>query len=98
MDRDGKPMSEGGGTLFLASDATRIGPGHFGRVVDYDAPSTVLERFSIHYEADMKRDVGSVLDIRPLSWSADGWPIAGDHPAVSTDAAATTADHLCDSM
>jgi len=98
MDRDGKPMSEGGGTLFLASDATRIGPGHFGRVVDYDAPSTGPERFSIHYEADMKRDGRSVLDIRPLSWSADGWPIAGDHPAVSTDAAATTADHLCDSM
>ena len=39
LDRDGKPMSEGGGTLFLASDAQRIGPGHFGRVVDYDAKS-----------------------------------------------------------
>ena len=36
----------------------------------------------------MKRDGRSVLDIRPLSWSADGWPIAGDHPAVTTDAAA----------
>jgi len=87
LDRDGKPMSEGGGTLFLASDAQRIGPGHFGRAVDYDAgalgyiaPPDGQERFSIHYEADMKRDGRSVLDIRPLLWNADGWPVAGDHP------------------
>ena len=83
MDRDGKPMSEGGGTLFLASDAQRIGPGHFGRVVDYDAPSTGPERFSIHYEADMTRGGRSVLDIRPLLWSPDGWPIAGDNAATA---------------
>jgi carboxymethylenebutenolidase len=83
MDRDGKPMSEGGGTLFLASDAERIGPGHFGRVLDYDAPSTGPERFSIHYEADLTRGGRSVLDIRPLLWSPDGWPIAGDNAVVT---------------
>jgi carboxymethylenebutenolidase len=97
MDRDGKPMSEGGGTLFLASDAERIGPGHFGRVLDYDAatnysaaagtgtPIASPERFSIHYEADMSRNGRSVLDIRPLLWSPDGWPIAGDNPVATTD-------------
>ena len=91
IDRDDKPMSEGEGTLFLASDAQRIGPGHFGRVLDYDAathnsadaganaPIAVPERFSIHYEADLTRGGRSVLDIRPLSWSPDGWPIAGDN-------------------
>jgi arabinan endo-1,5-alpha-L-arabinosidase len=95
MDRDGKPMSEGGGTLFLASDAERIGPGHFGRVLDYDAatnnsadaganaPIAVPERFSIHYEADLTRGGRSVLDIRPLLWSPDGWPIAGDNAVVT---------------
>ncbi len=104
LDRDGKPLAEGGGTLFLASDAQRIGPGHFGLVRDYDArvagadSAATPERFSIHYEADLTRGGRSVLDIRPLSWSADGWPIAGDHPAVTTDAAATPADHLYDSM
>ena len=36
LDRDGAPLATGGGTLFLASDAQRIGPGHFGRVLDYD--------------------------------------------------------------
>ena len=85
LDRDGKPMSEGGGTLFLASDAQRIGPGHFGRVVDYDSAATISERFSIHYEAEMSRNGRSVLDIRPLLWSPDGWPIAGDNPAATTD-------------
>lgn len=84
MDRDGAPMSTGGGTLFLASDAQRIGPGHFGRVVDYDAPPSGPERFSIHYEADLSRGGRSVLDIRPLQWSPDGWPIAGDNAVVAT--------------
>jgi len=86
-DRDGVPLADGGGTLFMESDATRIGPGHFGRVVDYDAsaagsiaPPNGTERFSIHYEADMTRGGRSVLDIRPLRWSPDGWPIAGDNP------------------
>jgi arabinan endo-1,5-alpha-L-arabinosidase len=113
IDRDGAPMTTGGGTLFLASDAQRIGPGHFGRVVDYDAKATGAkappsrwvrwflphhrgsttdanassnspERFSIHYEADITRNGRPVLDIRPLSWSPDGWPIAGDNPAATT--------------
>ena len=97
MDRDGAPLATGGGTLFLASDAQRIGPGHFGRVLDYDIATNNSaaanngtsianpERFSIHYEADMTRNGRSVLDIRPLSWSADGWPIAGNNPAATTD-------------
>jgi arabinan endo-1,5-alpha-L-arabinosidase len=91
MDRDGAPMTTGGGTLFLASDAQRIGPGHFGRIVDYDAraagadsASSGPERFSIHYEADLARNGRPVLDIRPLLWSPDGWPIAGDNPAATT--------------
>jgi len=103
MDRDGKPMSEGGGTLFLASDAQRIGPGHFGRVVDYDAPPSGPERFSIHYEADLSRGGRSVLDIRPCN----GRPTAGPSPAITRrqqriDVTETTGvdhrvDHRCDS-
>ena len=41
-------------------------------------------RFSIHYEADLTRGGRSVLDIRPLLWSPDGWPIAGDNLAEGT--------------
>jgi len=42
------------------------------------------ERFSIHYEADLSRGGRSVLDIRPLQWSPDGWPIAGDNAQAAT--------------
>lgn len=122
LDKHGRTMAEGGGSLFLAAHDHRIGPGHFGRVVDYDAepaerePMVALnapytmpdadeaiaaqetllktieagseavgaERFSVHYEADLTRGGRSVLDIRPLKWSVDGWPIAGDNLAEGT--------------
>ncbi|HEY5055688.1 MAG TPA: RICIN domain-containing protein, partial [Acidobacteriaceae bacterium] len=89
LDKHGRKMAEGGGSLFLAAHDHRIGPGHFGRVVDYDtggekdaeagSESFGAERFSIHYEADMTRGGRSVLDMRPLIWSLDGWPVAGDN-------------------
>jgi arabinan endo-1,5-alpha-L-arabinosidase len=91
LDKHGDPMEKGGGSLFLAAHDHRIGPGHFGLVRDYDtqtanAPGGAegseavgAERFSVHYEADMTRGGRSVLDIRPLLWSVDGWPVAGDN-------------------
>jgi arabinan endo-1,5-alpha-L-arabinosidase len=92
VDKHGEAMATGGGSLFLAAHDHRIGPGHFGRVEDYDAeaPDTAAsveagseaqgaERFSVHYEADTTRGGRSVLDIRPLLWSLDGWPVAGDN-------------------
>jgi arabinan endo-1,5-alpha-L-arabinosidase len=88
MDKHGELMAKGAGSLFLAAHDHRIGPGHFGRLLDYDSNNGDLnpdgseggpERFSIHYEADMTRNGRSVLDVRPLLWSTDGWPIAGDN-------------------
>jgi arabinan endo-1,5-alpha-L-arabinosidase len=37
-----------------------------------------VEKFSMHYEADLDRSGRSVLDIRPLLWK-DGWPVGGDN-------------------
>jgi arabinan endo-1,5-alpha-L-arabinosidase len=37
-----------------------------------------VQKFSLHYEADLDRGGASVLDIRPLQWK-DGWPVAGDN-------------------
>lgn len=98
VDKHGRTMAEGGGSLFLAAHDHRIGPGHFGRVVDYDtgeakgkrenpeagSDGAGAERFSIHYEADTTRGGRSVLDMRPLMWSLDGWPVAGDNVAEGT--------------
>jgi arabinan endo-1,5-alpha-L-arabinosidase len=89
-DKHGELLTKGAGSLILAAHDHRIAPGHFGRVLDYDAKDNNgdaspdgseggPERFSVHYEADMTRGGRSVLDIRPLLWSVDGWPVAGDN-------------------
>jgi arabinan endo-1,5-alpha-L-arabinosidase len=84
LDRYGQPLTVAPGNLFLAAHDHRIGPGHFGRVIedsDTAATQAPAERFSLHYEADLENQGRSDLDIRPLLWSTDGWPIAGDNLA-----------------
>jgi arabinan endo-1,5-alpha-L-arabinosidase len=74
LDNMGIDMLQGGGKLFAGSGGRLIGPGHFGRL---DLGQGV-EKFSLHYEADLDRGGQSVLDIRPLLWR-DGWPVAGEN-------------------
>ena len=74
LDNMGVDMIEGGGKLFAASRGRHIGPGHFG-LLDLGQG---VQKFSLHYEADLDRGGISVLDIRPLLWR-DGWPVAGDN-------------------
>jgi hypothetical protein len=74
MDNMGVDMIQGGGKLFVGSSGRVIGPGHFGL---FDLGDGV-QRFSLHYEADLDRGGESVLDIRPLLWK-DAWPIASEN-------------------
>jgi len=74
VDNMGIDMIEGGGKLFAGSRGRHIGPGHFG-LLDLGQG---VQKFSLHYEADLDRGGVSVLDIRPLLWR-DGWPVAGDN-------------------
>ena len=74
LDNMGIDMIEGGGKLFAASRGRHVGPGHFG-LLDLGQG---VQKFSLHYEADLDRGGVSVLDIRPLLWR-DGWPVAGDN-------------------
>ena len=74
LDNMGVDMLEGGGKLFAGSRGRHVGPGHFG-LLDLGEG---VEKFSLHYEADLDRGGVSVLDVRPLLWR-DGWPIAGDN-------------------
>ena len=68
LDRDGKDLVEGGGTQFLKSDGSDIGPGHVGVRTDHGR-----EFVSYHvYDATMRGR--SQLRIRSLKWSNDGWP------------------------
>ena len=60
-------MLLGGGSPFLATVGNLIGPGHAGII-------QVGDKFfySCHYEST---GGGGTLSVRPLTWSADGWPV-----------------------
>jgi arabinan endo-1,5-alpha-L-arabinosidase len=74
LDHDGIDMIQGGGKLFIGSGGRVVGPGHFGLLDMGDG----VQKFSMHWEADLDRGGASVLDIRPLLWK-DGWPVAGEN-------------------
>ncbi len=79
VDNIGVDMIQGGGKLFAGSTARAIGPGHFG-LLDLGEG---VEKFSMHYEADLDRGGASVLEIRPLLWR-DGWPVEGENAKPGT--------------
>src|SRR5579885_586248 len=74
LDADGVDMIRGGGKLVIGSGGRVIGPGHFGLLDLGDG----VQKFSLHWEADLDRGGASVLDIRPLLWK-DAWPVAGEN-------------------
>jgi arabinan endo-1,5-alpha-L-arabinosidase len=74
LDNMGIPLLKGGGKLVAAASGRHYGLGHFGLLDLGDG----VQKFSMHYEADMDRSARSVLDIRPLLWK-DGWPVGGDN-------------------
>jgi arabinan endo-1,5-alpha-L-arabinosidase len=74
VDNMGVPLLRGGGKLVAGASDRHIGLGHFGLLDLGDG----VQKFSMHYEADMDRGGRSVLDIRPLLWK-DGWPVGGDN-------------------
>lgn len=72
VDHMGVPLLRGGGKLVADARGRMIGAGHFG-LIDLGGG---MEKFSMHYEADMDRSGRSVLAIEPLLWR-DGWPVRG---------------------
>ncbi|MBC3940233.1 family 43 glycosylhydrolase [Sphingomonas albertensis] len=76
VDHMGTPLLRGGGKLVISARGRNMGPGHFGLI----ELGNGVEKFSMHYEADMDRSGRSVLGIAPLRWT-DGWPVAGENVA-----------------
>src|SRR5579884_2903932 len=70
LDNMGVDMIEGGGKLLIGSGGRVIGAGHFG-LLDLGEG---VQKFSMHWEADLDRGGASVLDIRPLLWRTAGPP------------------------
>jgi arabinan endo-1,5-alpha-L-arabinosidase len=79
VDNMGIPLLKGGGKLVANARGRDIGAGHFGLI---DLGERV-EKFSMHYEADMGRSGRSVLAIKPLLWR-DGWPVEGENVQAGT--------------
>ncbi len=87
LDFDKRPMLDGGGTLVLAGYGNVRGPGHAGILHEGDRDLLV------HHYYDADEDGRSLLQIRPLLWGADGWPLAGEPiNTAATTRPATQAD------
>lgn len=78
LDKNGRDMREGGGTLFITSTFDngsgrpvddQIGPGHAGVLRDRDG-----YWLSTHYEWARDKKGATTMNINKLDWDADGWP------------------------
>ncbi|MGA4644244.1 arabinan endo-1,5-alpha-L-arabinosidase [Limisphaera sp. 4302-co] len=69
LDREGRDLRQGGGSLFLGSSGRFIGPGH---AAFFEADG----RWWVSYHFyDANQGGRSALDILPLEWDAEGWPV-----------------------
>ena len=77
VDRDGKAMMQGGGTLILEGGERWRGPGH--NAVYQQGRSAIL----VNHAYDKENSGKATLQIHPLYWDADGWPtLSLDGPVV----------------
>jgi arabinan endo-1,5-alpha-L-arabinosidase len=73
LDRAGRPMTEGGGTLVLEGSGRVRGPGHNAVLHDGD------HDWFVHHFYDAEAQGTATLQIRPLLWdSKDGFPRVGE--------------------
>lgn len=78
LDRDGRDMLQGGGTLFLEGDKTRFEAA--GHCAAYNVDG--IDVFICHgYLTDAKG--GAVLIRRTIQWTSDGWPELAEEPKES---------------
>ena len=69
LDKDGRDMAHGGGTLLLGTDGVFIGPGQPGVSVPDGR-----ELLTCHFY-DGTANGAPTLAIRPITWDAAGWPV-----------------------
>ena len=74
VDRDGKGMLEGGGSLMLGTTGRFIGPG------GQEAVKTSRGDMLVYHYYDGDAAGVAKLQLSPLGWTADGWPELGPLP------------------
>ncbi len=77
LDREGKRLDAGGGTLLLESSERWKGTGHNAVFQTTDADGTHDWLILAAYDANAPKK-GRLTQIRPLTWSHDGWPEIGE--------------------
>lgn len=73
VDADGKPMLDGGGTLVFEGNERWRGPGHNGIITTDAGQWMILHTYDMHH-----LDAQRILQVRPLTWTKDGWPQVGE--------------------
>ncbi|HEX6925550.1 MAG TPA: arabinan endo-1,5-alpha-L-arabinosidase [Longimicrobiaceae bacterium] len=69
-DERGEPMLSGGGEVLLSSMGRVRGPGHNSILQEGE------QYYLVHHFYDAEDEGRSKLQIRPLTWKEDGWPVA----------------------
>lgn len=72
VDFHGKPMMEGNATLVLAGYGDWRGPGHNGILLDANGD------WMVHHMYDVSEKGMHKMQVRPLIWGKDGWPLVGE--------------------
>jgi arabinan endo-1,5-alpha-L-arabinosidase len=73
LDADGRELLEDGGTLVLAGNERWRGPGHNSVL------TTDKGQWLVHHTYDVQNlRAQRILQIRPLSWTEEGWPNVGE--------------------
>jgi arabinan endo-1,5-alpha-L-arabinosidase len=68
VDRDGVPLTKGGGTLILSAYGQWKGPGHNGMLLEGDM------HWMVYHAYDSKQIGIPKLRIESISWDPEGWP------------------------
>lgn len=69
VDKDGKPLNEGGGTLLVQGDENWYGAGH-NSTYTFDGKDYI-----VFHAYDVKQKGRPIFEIEQLQWDADLWPI-----------------------
>ncbi|MHC4116443.1 MAG: arabinan endo-1,5-alpha-L-arabinosidase [Planctomycetota bacterium] len=77
LDKDGRDMRDGGGTLFLATEGRFIGPGHANIWKYVDSRGTPRYIFTYHFY-DGADDGKAKMHARELKWDDNMWPLLTD--------------------
>jgi arabinan endo-1,5-alpha-L-arabinosidase len=71
LDRAGRPLLEGGGTLVLEGDERWRGPGSNDVLIDGD------RQYNVYHAYDAQNGGRSTLRLSTLAWDDAGWPVSG---------------------